>query len=268
MSLGTAITLSGAAASPNMGYYSSPLVGFIMTLFNARLGAWLGNPRSVGAPTWRQEGPRSAVNSLVREALGLTNDTSPYIYLSDGGHFENLALYEMVKRGCRLIIVIDGAADPDFDYKDLGNALRKIRIDMKIPIEFSTGQSPEQNSLMQPLIEHKKRCALATIRYKDVDPQRQNGYLLYIKPMMRGNEPPDVAAYQAVNPAFPHQSTADQWFDESQTESYRMLAYHTMKEMCENWNPRQDAGIAEFITHIENQYLRDAGRAAAAGAGK
>jgi len=249
-----------------MSYYSSQLVGFIMTLFNARLGAWLGNPRTVRRQTWQHEGPRSAVNSLVREAFGLTNDTSPYIYLSDGGHFENLALYEMVKRGCRLIIVIDGAADPDFDYKDLGNALRKIRIDMKAPIEFSSDQSPAQNSLMQPLLEHKKRCAVATIRYKDVDPRRENGYLVYIKPMMRGNEPPDVAAYQAVNPAFPHQSTADQWFDESQTESYRMLAYHTMKEMCENWNSGQNANLSEFINHIENHYLRDVRRAAAAGA--
>jgi hypothetical protein len=91
ISLGTALTISGAAASPNMGYYSSPLVGFIMTLFNARLGAWLGNPGTPGKSTWQHEGPRSAVASLVKEAFGLTSDRSKYIYLSDGGHFENLA---------------------------------------------------------------------------------------------------------------------------------------------------------------------------------
>lgn len=268
ISLGTAVTLSGAAASPNMGYYSSPLVGFIMTLFNARLGAWLGNPGNTGKDTWRHEGPNSAVNSLVREAFGLTNDTSPYVYLSDGGHFENLALYEMVKRGCRLIVVIDGAADGEFAYKDFGNALRKIRIDMKVPIEFSSEHTPEENGLMRPMLEKKKRCSLATIRYKDLDPQRKNGYLLYIKPMMLGTEPPDICSYHALNPAFPHQSTANQWFDEPQTESYRMLAYHTIKEMSDGWNPEQNAGLEGFINHIENHYLKEVRRAAAAGAGR
>src|SRR5947209_4016581 len=256
MSLGTAITISGAAASPNMGYYSSPLVGFIMTLFNARLGAWLGNPGDTGKDTWRHEGPNSAVNSLVRAAFGLTNDTSPYVYLSDGGHFENLGLYEMVKRGCRLVVVIDGAADGEFAYKDFGNALRKIRIDMKVPIEFNTENTPGENPLLCPMLDKKRRCALATIRYKDVDPQRKNGYLLYIKPMMLGNEPPDVASFRALNPDFPHQSTGDQFFDESQTESYRMLAYHTFKEMSSGWDPAKNPGLSGFFNHIETTYLK------------
>ena len=82
-------------------------------------------------------------------------------------------------------------------------------------------------------------------------------------------EPPDVCSYHALNPAFPHQSTGDQWFDESQTESYRMLAYHTLKEMCDGWNPEQNAGFEGFINHVENNYLKDIRRAAAAaGAGK
>jgi len=79
ISLGTAMTISGAAASPNMGYHSSPAVGFIMTLLNARLGAWLGNPGEAGKSTWKQEGPHSAGASLVREAFGLTDDTSSYV---------------------------------------------------------------------------------------------------------------------------------------------------------------------------------------------
>ena len=79
------MALSGAAASPNMGYYSSPVIGFIMTLFNARLGAWLGNPGKRGDGTWHQQGPKSAVASIVREIFGLTNADCPYVYLSDGG---------------------------------------------------------------------------------------------------------------------------------------------------------------------------------------
>jgi hypothetical protein len=229
VSLGTAMTISGAAASPNMGYHSSPAVGFIMTLLNARLGAWLGNPGEAGASTWKQAGPHSAVASLVREAFGLTNDTSSYVYLSDGGHFENLGLYEMVRRGCRCIMVLDAGADADYTYEDLGNALRKIRIDMNIAIEFD-------DLLLSPLRERKRRCAVATIRYSALDPAREDGFLIYVKPIIQGNESPDVATYKAKNSTFPHESTADQWFNESQTESYRKLGHQTIMEICQGWD--------------------------------
>lgn len=225
ITLGTAMAVSGAAASPNMGYHSSPVMGFIMTLFNARLGAWLGNPGVHGDKTWRLRGPHSAVASLVREAFGLTNDKSKYVYLSDGGHFENLGLYEMVARRCRHILVLDSGADPSFTYEDLGNALRKIRIDMNIPIEF-------EEALTHPLQDRKKRCAIARIGYSKVDGECEDGYLIYVKPMYLGNEPPDVQSYHSEQLTFPHQTTTDQWFNESQTESYRMLGLHTMGEVC------------------------------------
>ncbi len=225
LTLGSAMAISGAAASPNMGYHSSPVIGFIMTLFNARLGAWLGNPGIHGEKSWKQRGPHSATGSLIREAFGLTNSRSPYVYLSDGGHFENLGVYEMVQRRCRYIFVLDSGGDPCFTYEDLGNALRKIRIDMNIPIEF-------EQALTAPLQARKKRCAVARIGYSSVDgPNCEDGYLIYVKPMYLGNESPDVQSYHSGNLAFPHQTTGDQWFDESQTESYRMLGMHTMDEI-------------------------------------
>jgi len=230
LSLGTAVAISGAAASPNMGYHSSPAITFIMTLFNARLGSWLGNPKR---KTWRDSGPHSAFNSIIREALGRTDESSPYIYLSDGAHFENLALYEMVRRRCRYIVVLDGASDPLFNYEDLGNAIRKIRIDMKVPIDFlpphsSPGETP------------KNRCAVAEIRYNEVDPALENGYLVYIKPVVLAGDDPDVTAYKAANPAFPHESTGNQWFNESQTESYRMLGVRSVLETFKQpWDAQQ-----------------------------
>jgi hypothetical protein len=245
ISLGTAVTISGAAASPNMGYHSSPVVGFIMTLFNVRLGVWLGNPGQAGNKTWRQEGPRSAITSLVKEALGLTTDRSEYVYLSDGGHFENLGLYEMVLRRCRSIVLLDSGCDLNFTYEDLGNALRKIRIDLKIPITF-------EDDVTAPLREKKRRCAVARIHYSAVDGPCADGELIYIKPMLLGNEPPDVASYASAHPDFPHQSTSEQWFDESQTESYRMLGVKTMEEICKGWN---DGEIADFRGHVERGYL-------------
>lgn len=257
ISLGTAMSLSGAAASPNMGFYSTPVFGFIMTLLNARLGAWLGNPGAAGASTWRKEGPSSAVDSLVREAFGLTNEECPYVYLSDGGHFENLGLYEMVKRGCKYVFVLDGAADGDLKFGDLGNALRKIRIDTRIDIQFQDGWE-------QSLRDREKRWAVATIGYKAVG-MGEDGYLIYIKPLLCGTEPPDLVAYHAINPDFPHQSTANQFFNESQTESYRMLGLHTINEMCEGW--QADKGFAALINHVRNQRVKKAllARAAAQG---
>jgi hypothetical protein len=245
ITLGTAVALSGAAASPNMGYHSSPVVGFIMTLFNARLGAWLGNPGPPGKDSWTAPGPLSAIRSLIKEALGQTSDRSPFVYLSDGGHFENLGLYEMVRRRCRHIVVLDSGCAPDFTYDDLGNALRKIRIDLGVPITFH-----DQHS--RSLRERKRRCAVATIDYSQADPSSENGVLVYIKPLLLGTEAPDVASYAAAHPAFPHQTTADQWFDESQTESYRSLGLLTIDEICAGW---QGDTLESFVQHVETAYL-------------
>ncbi|MGH9474806.1 MAG: patatin-like phospholipase family protein [Terriglobales bacterium] len=221
MTLGTAMAISGAAVSPNMGYHSSPLVGFVMTLLNARLGAWLGNPGPAGVKTWTSSGPRSAFGWLAREALGRTSNRSRYVYLSDGGHFENLGLYEMIRRRCQTILVVDASCDPDFTFEDLGNALRKIRIDFRVPITFAAGQEVEQ------MRRRKQRAVVATIQYSVFGEGSSDGVLIYCKPMLVGDEVPDVASYAAAHPSFPHQSTVDQWFDESQTESYRMLGIAT-----------------------------------------
>ncbi len=246
ISLGTAVAISGAAASPNMGAQSSPVVGFIMTLLNARLGSWLGNPAQAGARTWRLAGPRSAIRSLVSEACGLTSNQNPYVYLSDGGHFENLGLYEMVLRRCRFIVVLDSGCDPDYVYDDLGNALRKIRIDLRIPITF-------EDALMRPLRKRKRRCAVAKICYSDADAGARDGWLIYIKPMRVGNEPPDVGNYGRAHPDFPHQSTNNQWFDESQTESYRMLGLSTIEDICRGW---QGGSLDQLRCHVEDVYLK------------
>ena len=240
ISLGTAMALSGAAASPNMGYYSSPVIGFIMTLFNARLGAWLGNPGKRGDGTWHQQGPKSAVASIVREIFGLTNADCPYVYLSDGGHFENLGIYEMVKRHCHYIFVLDGASDGQLKFNDLGNALRKVRIDTKIDIQFDDGWERD-------LRDGNRRWVVARICYRDAG-LGEDGFLVYIKPMLRGTEPPDVVAYHAANPDFPNQSTANQFFNEAQTESYRMLGLCTMREMFASWDSAK--GFPGLVEHL------------------
>ena len=232
ISIGTAAAISGAAASSNMGYYTtSPVLSLVLTFFNVRLGWWLGNPGAAGKDTFELRAPTSSVKPVLDEAFGLTDDENKYVYLTDGGHFENLAIYEMVLRRCHLIVVSDAAADPDYNFGDLGNAIRKVRIDLGVPIEFTSMPifSPDSKD---PDKKKGMYWALGLIRYSCIDTNAQDGLLVYIKPAVYGSEPGDVLEYKKSHPTFPHQSTADQFFDEPQFESYRILGSHVMDQMC------------------------------------
>jgi hypothetical protein len=227
ISLGTAVAISGAAASPNMGYHSSPSITLLLALFNVRLGWWLGNPGPEGEETYRDEGPKLAAQPLIEETFGLTTDDRPYVYLSDGGHFENLGIYEMVRRRCRFIVSVDAGADPDYGFEDLGNAQRKIWIDLGVPIQFyGLTKLKKRPPKCQPDIgPHKPYHAVGVIDYPAADGGGELGYILYIKAGYHGVEGPGICSYAIAHPTFPHQSTADQWFSESQFESYRSLGY-------------------------------------------
>ena len=94
------------------------------------------DPGTPGEDSYQKEGPRIAILPFVAEMFGQTTDTRRYVYLSDGGHFENLGIYEMVRRRCRIIVVSDAGADPKCTLEDLGNAVRKVYIDLGVKIEF------------------------------------------------------------------------------------------------------------------------------------
>jgi hypothetical protein len=217
MHLGTPMSISGAALSPNMGFYTRAATGFLMTIFNARLGWWLGNPRH--KITRHRAGPTQGLAYLTKELLGLTNDRAGFIYVSDGGHFENLAIYELVRRRCRFIVACDAEEDPKFAFNGLGNAIRKCREDFGVEIDLRVDLiKPETTSLLS-----RSHCVVGTIQYPD---QVGLGYLVYLKTSLVGDEPEDVLQYHVAHPDFPHQSTGDQWFTESQFESYRRLGLH------------------------------------------
>lgn len=232
ISLGTAVAISGAAASPNMGYHSSPPLALLLTLFNVRLGWWLGNPGPAGEKTYDKPGPPFAIKPLLCELFGQTTDDRDYVYLSDGGHFENLGLYEMVRRRCRHIVAIDAGCDKEFAYEDLGNAVRKISIDLGVSITFA-----KLDALMfrAKADGHYKDFeppfyALGVIDYPGADGSGQKGTILYIKPAFHSGRIDDVGVrnYATKNPDFPHQSTGNQWFSESELESYRALGCEMM----------------------------------------
>jgi hypothetical protein len=225
LTLGTAMAISGAAVSPNMGYNSSPGVAFLMTLFNVRLGWWIGNPRSDNPHYWRTK-PRVALRPFFMEMFGLTSETERWVYLSDGGHFENIGLYEMVRRRCRVIVVSDAGCDPEYEFADLGNALRKIWIDLGVQIDLGGLDRLKKRFKERPTpAEQEPYWAVGRIRYRDADGSGSDGLLLYLKSGLHGTESMDVLSYAMTHSTFPHESTANQFFTESQFESYRMLGF-------------------------------------------
>ena len=221
MTLGTAMTLSGAAVSPNMGYHSSPSTAFLMTLFNVRLGGWLPNPASQRGESVKRSKPPNALKALYSEMLGLTDEESSAIYLSDGGHFDNLGLYEMIRRRCARIIVVDASQDGEFGFADLAASVRKIRIDFDVEIEF---RMPMPMVTEIDWTNGAQPYALADVKYSArKDRPKMCGKLLYIKSCGQPPMPIDVRGYANQDAAFPADSTADQFFSESQFESYRRL---------------------------------------------
>jgi hypothetical protein len=205
--MGSAMSISGAAASPNMGYHSSPALTFLMTVFNVRLGHWSPNPAN--ETHWMKHDPPFGGTYLLKELFGLTEYSSPFVYLSDGGHFENLGIYELVRRRCACIVAIDAGQDSNSQFDDLGNAIRKCYADFGVVIDIHAEDLESGYS------------AVGRITYPDAPPAT----LIYIKPRLTGTEPADLLNYKCTHPGFPHESTTDQWFDESQFESYRKLGY-------------------------------------------
>jgi len=236
--ISSAMTISGAAVSPDAGYSTVPGLSLLMTMFNLRLGAWVGNPHN--GDTYRRRGPRGALKPLLVEAFAATTerDATDYVYLSDGGHFDNLGLYEMLRRRCRYIVASDAGCDPDYAFGDLGRVVRQVSIDMGIRVTFqqlSMAKRPEPGA--QSTATDQAYFAVATIEYPErITINRKEGpalgYLVYIKPGFQNRtEPADVRAFAATNPAFPHDSTINQFFGESQFESYRSLGRHIVRDL-------------------------------------
>jgi predicted acylesterase/phospholipase RssA len=248
--LGMAVALSGAAASPNMGFHSSPPLNFLMTMFNVRLGRWCPNPRK---PVWTNSSPGIGLFSLIAELFGMTNADANYVYLSDGGHFENLGIYELVRRRCRLIIAVDVASDKTLAFEDLGNAIRKCATDLHVGIELCVARM----DLVKGTDMCGASCSAGRIRYSCVDQDGVDGVLLYVKPAIVGTENADVLNYRRAHPDYPHQSTADQWFDEAQFESYRALGYHIAKcALAEAAQAARTTGGAHDIDVLCQELLR------------
>jgi len=249
MTLATAMAISGAAVNSHAGpdghgATKSWLVSFLMSFLNLELGYWAQNPRR--NPVIKKfSSPNYFSPGFLKGLLGIGfNEDSNFIELSDGGHFENLALYELIRRRVKTIIVSDGGADLDFDFSDLANAVEKVRVDFGVQIDFSETDKPISDLLPKSASEKslytdkynlaKSGYATGIIIYpedKKAKMPAMEGKIYYIKTTLTGNLPEDIYGYKSANPAFPDQSTSDQFFDEAQFEAYRELGYQLAKRM-------------------------------------
>jgi hypothetical protein len=239
MTLPTAMAISGAAANPNtgaggVGLTRSRVIAVLMAFIGLRLGYWLPNFGHARPPTWLPNHVWPGLSTVL--PLGHTED-SWFLELSDGGHFENLGLYELVRRRVRLIILCDGGQDPDFAFEDLQIAQRRIAADFGATLDFDADTLetliPHKTDHRFPESDLKLADAghiLGTIRYSD----GSTGTLVYLKTTLIERLPLALLGYRGANGDFPDQSTTDQFFDEEQFDSYRELGYIIATRMMED----------------------------------
>lgn len=254
LSLRQWIAISGAAVSPGLGMKTRLGTSLLLGLANLRTGYWWdcgisltgrdGFPKLTFLRRLLFSIPRFFITQalLISECLArYPGPWAKYWYLSDGGYFENLAAYELIRRRVPRIIIGDGGADPSYQFNDFANLVRKVRIDFdaeivpvnlakvvpKVPDEvqkyLGSLDELEANFSDTPPRSHK-HAALFWVNYKTA-PHRPS-LLLYVKASLTGDETADVLNYHLTHLEFPHESTGDQFFDEEQWESYRKLGEH------------------------------------------
>jgi hypothetical protein len=240
LDLATAMAVSGAAASSNMGASSIKALTPTLAILNVRLGYWVANPRQLA----QDRKPSSIFASVfdqfyfLQELLGLMRESSGTIYLTDGGHIENLGIYELLRRRCQLIIAVDAEADPEMSFRSLVALQRYARIDLGVLIDLpwaeirdgtraASEEIAKSGGLPPDAASHGPHCAVGKITY----PQDREGILLYVKSSITGDENDYIVDYKRRFPSYPHETTADQLFSEEQFEVYRALGFHAVNEL-------------------------------------
>ena len=252
--LGSAVAASGAAVSSNMGMATrGASLAALMTVFNLRLGFWFGNPRKNAQLRKR---PAFAPSLLLLEGFSMTNENRPFVNLSDGGHFDNLGLYELIRRRCKFIIVLDAECDEKYGFESLEQVIRFARIDFNVHIDLDF----QKIAPLSGATYASAHWVLGTIDYSRVTPgaghdrglsphgEGKTGHLLYIKsslcvPEQSTHVSRDVIGYAKRHPQFPHEPTSDQFFSEAQFESYRELGSCIANKLLAGWSGEDIAAL-------------------------
>jgi len=250
LDLATAMAISGAAASSNMGASSIRPLTPTLALLNIRLGYWLRNPLFQSPSNARYERASrfrewTARFYLWAEVTGRLYENASEVYLTDGGHIENLGVYELLRRRCKVIVVVDAEADLAMHFPSLVRLQRYARIDLGFRIDLpwepiqaatlaqmqpsSRPATPPQTAsapgaATPPASSPGPHVAVGTIDYGG----GQTGYLVYVKSSLSGDENDYIRDYARRYDKFPHEITLDQLFSEEQFEVYRALGFHMM----------------------------------------
>jgi hypothetical protein len=243
--LATAMAVSGAAASSYMGLRSISSLTALLTFLNVRLGFWALRP---GRDVLRKT---PGFLCLIREMTGIAmSEKQAWVNLSDGGHIENMAVYELLRRRCKFIISVDGESDPESTFQGHLTLVRHAQIDFGIRID------PKLNEL-RPDAKSKysqTHAMFCRIHY----PTGDTGLILYIKLSVTGNESELIKRYRLLHTDFPNQTTLDQFFDEEQFEAYRQLGVHVTEGLFSSALLRDDpapATIRQWFRYLARSLL-------------
>ena len=230
--LARVMTISGAAASSLMGFHTFFSQAFALTLFNVRLGYWMPNPnRYAGVifpPRQKPRGLKPDVppphegsgpfwpRYLFKELNASARADRSFVNLSDGGHTgDNIGLYTLFQRRCRLIIACDGECDPRYSFGSMASAINQIFTDEDVRIDINLDDFiPDKNGIV------RSHFTIGKIQYPD---RKEPAWLLYLKASFVGDESATVRSYRDKFVEFPHQSTGDLFYSDDQFEAYRSL---------------------------------------------
>ena len=231
MSLARAASISGAAVAPNMGEKTSGTLSVLTTIFNVRTGRWVPNPRHTASRGLISRSLNAIPAVLyLRELLGNANRDDDFMYLSDGGHFENLGVYELFRRRCRYIVAVSSDIESIEGADALGNlgtALRMARVDFGVEVSIPSLKPLLRNPQTGRVLSY---FAVGELRYGGAagdgeEPPPIGTFVLIKTGLVEDSLTADLIQYLAGNPSFPYDSTLDQQFDQPQFESYRHLGY-------------------------------------------
>lgn len=258
------MAISGAAFTTGLGRGTSLPLSLALGLFNVRLGYWWDSGIKAGSRPGRYPPPLTKALRLLPASVFATQSTilsewrarfagpsERLWYLSDGGHFENTGLYELVRRRVPLMIAVDAGEDLHYRFEDMALLARRIRLDFSAELDWLRPPAPVAGGGWTAIDAAAKpdvvpqwikdwlnpdaiagrddiargsahSVALGRVRHTD-DPRAAVGWIVLIKATVGGDIPPDVGWFAAANADFPNTPTTQQFFSDDEWESYRVL---------------------------------------------
>jgi hypothetical protein len=207
------IATSGAAFASAMGRMSRGSTNALMAATNIDLGIWMPNPRVVTDPNTRF--PRVRLGYLLKEILGWYDPADRYVFVADGGHWENLGLVELLRRRCRTILCLDASGDTVGAFTTLRQAVELAGLelpDVVVDIDLTGLDTIGAGSAALP----GGLVASLTVTYRGTGEETFTGTIHYAKAQVASNLDIALRRYAKADRRFPNYSTGDQFLGDEQ----------------------------------------------------